>query len=259
MVVDANLLDTGPRYRVRTPEERERAFVSAGRHSRMVRILRKTLPVAGLLVLAAYFVSTRMSVTVGDVTASIDGMEIADGNLRMLNPTLEGTDKKNGKYVVRAAHADQDIKSPEIIKLHAIKADLSSASGGWSRMEAVRGVFNSKAERLVMQDRITLATSSGVTGELKHASLEMDTQTLRSHQPVSFDLSNGTVTANALTFRSQDHILIFRGEVAVHLVKKPKESDGTPQPAQAPQAVQGQPVPGSVPVQTGDAKMVSPQ
>ncbi len=264
MVVDANLLDTGPRYRVRTPEERARAFVSAGRHSRMVRILRKGLPVVGLLVLAAYFVSTRMNVTVGDVTASIDGMQIADGNLRMLNPTLEGSDKKNGKYVIRADHADQDIKNPEIIKLHAIKADLSSSSGGWSRMEAVRGVFNSKSERLVMQDRITVATSAGVTGELKHASLDMDSQTLRSHQPVAFDLSNGTVRANALTFRSQDNILVFRGKVAVHLIKQPKQGDGTPQRAPAPQAVQGQsvqgqPLQGSVPVQTGDAKMVSPQ
>jgi lipopolysaccharide export system protein LptC len=253
MVVDANLLNSGPRYRVRTPEERERAFVSAGRHSRMVRILRKSLPVLGLLVLAAYFVSTRLNITVGDVTASIDGMDIVDGNLRMLNPTLEGTDKKNGKYVIRADHADQDIKNPEIIKLHAIQANLSTASGGWSRMQAVRGVFNSKDERLVMQDRITVATSSGVTGELKHASLDMDTQTLRSHQPVSFDLSNGTVKANALTFRSQDHILIFRGKVAVHLVKKPKEGDGTPQPAQAPEAVQ-QTVPAA-----GDANTVSPQ
>jgi len=254
MVVDANLVQAGPRYRVRTPEERERAFVSAGRHSRMVRTLRKGLPVAALLVLAAYFISTRLNVTVGDVTASIDGMEIADGNLRMLNPTLEGTDKKNGKYVIRADHADQDIKNPKIIKLHAIKADLSNPSGGWSRMQAVRGVFDSKSERLVMQDRITIATSTGVTGELKHASLDMDSQTLRSHQPVSFDLSNGTVRANALTFRSQDHILIFRGKVAVHLVRKPKESDGTPQSAQAPQAVKQ-----SVPAQPGAAQMVSPQ
>jgi lipopolysaccharide export system protein LptC len=254
MAVDANLLDSGPRYRVRTAEERERAFVSAGRHSRMVRILRKTLPVAGLLVLAAYFISTRLNITVGDVTASIDGMDIVDGNLRMLNPTLEGTDKKNGKYVVRAEHADQDIKNPKIVKLHAIKADLSSASGGWSRMQAVRGVFNSEAERLVMQDRITVATSSGVTGELKHASLDMESQTLRSHQPVSFNLSNGTVKANALTFRSQDHILIFRGKVAVHLVRKPKEGGGAKQPAQAPQAVEE-----SMPAKAGDANMVSPQ
>src|SRR5690606_37244717 len=108
MTVDANLVPAGRRYRIRTAEERERAFLSAERHSRLVHILRKALPVGAVVVLAAYFISTRLNVTVGDVTASIDGMELADGNLRMLNPTVKGADKKSGKYVVNAEYADQD-------------------------------------------------------------------------------------------------------------------------------------------------------
>ena len=104
--------------------------------------------------------------------------------------------------MIGADYADQDMKDPKIIKLHAIKAELSSADGGWSRMNAVRGVFDSKSERLVMQDQITVATSTGITGELKHASLMAKTQTLRSHRPVSFAMPNGTVSAGALTFRS---------------------------------------------------------
>ncbi len=102
MAYEANLVGEGRHHTVRSVDERERAFLSAERHSRIVHILRRALPVVAVLVLAAYFVSTRMNVTVGDVTASIDGMEIADGNLRMLNPTLKGADKKNGDYVVKA-------------------------------------------------------------------------------------------------------------------------------------------------------------
>jgi len=166
-----------------------------------------------------------MSVTVGDLTASIDGMEIADGNLRMLNPTLKGADKKNGNYIVRAEYADQDMASPNLIKLHAITADVSNPSGGWSKMQAVRGKFDSKIERLIMKDRITISTSAGVTGELSYATLDMTTQTLRSHNPVSFKLTNGTVRANALTLRSKENTLVFRGKVAVHLEgKKPKKA-----------------------------------
>ena len=254
MAVEANLLRAGPRYRVRTPEERERAFRRGARHSRVVRILRRVLPVAAVLVLAAYFVSTRLSVTVGEVTASIDGMEIADGNLRMLNPTLKGADKRNGKNVVRAEYADQDIKNPKIIKLHAIKADLSSASGGWSRMKAARGVFNSLSELLVMQDRITIATSAGVTGELEHATLDMESQTLRSHRPVFFELSNGTVNANALTFLSSEKTLVFRGKVKVHLVKEEKKGEGKPQPGQTAQQPKA-----PAPVGAGDVPTVRPQ
>jgi lipopolysaccharide export system protein LptC len=224
MAIEANIVPGSQRYRIRTGEERARAFTKAERHSRIVAILRKVLPVVALLVLASYFISTQLSVNVGDLTASIDGIEMADGNLRMTNPKLKGADKKNGQYVIGADYADQDIKSPNVIKLHAIKADIAAPDGGWSRMEAIRGVYDSKIERLVMQDRITVATSSGVTGELIHASLDTKNQILRSHRPVSFVLTNGTVKANALTLRSAAHTLTFRGKVRVHIVKPPKET-----------------------------------
>ena len=222
MAIEANIVPGGQDYRVRSLDDRERAFVNAERHTRLVRFLRKALPVAAILVLFSYFVTSRLgvSISVGDLTASIDGIEVADGNLRMTNPKLQGADKKNGKYVIGADYADQDMKDPKIIKLHAIRAELSSANGGWSRMNAVRGVFDSKSERLVMQDRITVATSSGITGELKHASLMAKTQTLRSHRPVFFNLPSGTISARALTFRSSDSTLTFRGKVHVHVVRK---------------------------------------
>jgi len=253
MTFEANLIPADRRYRLRTAEERARAFLSAERHSRHVQLLRKALPITAVVVLAAYFISTRLNVTVGDVTASVDGMELADGNLRMLNPTVKGADKKSGKYVVNAEYADQDVKNPKIVKLHAIKADLANPSGGWSRMKAVRGVFDSQTERLVMQDRITVENSSGLTGELKHASLDMKTQTLRSHRPVFFEMPNGTVRANALTLHSSDKILVFRGKVAVHLKKPPKQGGDEPQPGTPPQQPQVQQP------QDAGAQAVSPQ
>ncbi len=223
MAIEANIVPGSQRYRLRSADERVRLFTKAERHSRLVAILRKALPVVAVLVLASYFISTRLSVSVGDLTASIDGVEVADGNLRMTNPKLKGADKKNGQYVIGADYADQDMKSPNIIKLHAIKAELSAADGGWSRMNAVRGVYDSKIERLVMQEKITVATSTGVTGELKNASLDTKNQILRSHRPVSFVLPNGTIAAKALTLRSAEHTLTFRGEVKVHVVRPPKD------------------------------------
>jgi hypothetical protein len=119
-----------------------------------------------------------------------------------------------------------------MIELHAIKAEVISTSGGWSKMDAVRGTFNSKAEHLSMKEQINIKTSSGVVGRLKHATLDMKTQTLRSHLPVAFDMTNGTVRANALTFQSSKNILLFRGKVAVHLIKA--KPDDTKPDAAAP-------------------------
>jgi lipopolysaccharide export system protein LptC len=260
MTIEASLAPSGQRYRVRTKVETDRAFLRAERHSKRVVVLRKVLPALAVLVLASYFISSSLSVSVGDVTASISGVQVTDGALRMTNPKLQGADKKNGAYIISAEYADQDLKNPNIIRLHAIKADLSNPSGDWSRMEAVRGVFNSKAERLVMQDKITIATSSGVTGELTHASLDTKAQTLRSHQRVHFELTHGTVKANALTFNSGEHTLTFRGRVLVHIIKPEQAADAKPADAkprkaktQAPQASDSAPADDTAPDTTGAA------
>lgn len=220
MTSEAAPARTSSPHRLRTAAERARAFRSAKRHSWLVFVLRKTLPLIAVLVLAAYFVSTRMNIQVGGITASIDGMEIADGALRMLNPTLKGSDKDRGDYVIKADYADQDVKSPNLVKLQAIKADVTNPDGGWSRMRAVRGKFDSKKERLIMKDRIVFSTNTGLTGELTYATLDMKKQILRSHNPVLLTLPNGTVRANALTLRSNENVIVFRGKVAVHLEPK---------------------------------------
>lgn len=233
MSVGTELMASGGRYRIRTEDERARAFRSAGRHSRYVAFLRKGLPVLAVLVLASYFITSKLSVSVGDLTASIDGIQVSDGNLRMTNPKLEGADKKNGKYRLGAEYADQDMKAPNRIKLHAMTAELTTADGAWSRMNADRGLFDNRTEKLVMLDKITVSTSSGITGELKRASVEMKNQTLRSHQPVWFTMTRGSVKANALTFVSANSTLTFRGKVRVHLIKQANDDSAEKKPPKA--------------------------
>ena len=218
MAYEANVEGARTRHKVRTAKERVQAMQSATRHSVVVRVLRKLLPVLAVLVLGGYFFSTRMNVQLGGIAASIDGLEVTDGALRMLNPTMRGTDKKNGEYVIKADYADQDVEKPNLVKLTAIKADVANKSNGsWSRMRAVRGKFDSKKERLILKDQITLATSAGLTGELSYATIDMKRQILRSHNPVALDLPSGTVRANAMTLYSERNKVVFRGNVAVRL------------------------------------------
>lgn len=220
---------------------------NAKRHSAVVRVLRRTLPVLAVLVLGAYFFSTRMNVHVGGITASIDGLEVTDGALRMLNPTMKGTDKKNGDYVIKADYADQDVANPNLVALHAIKADVNNkANGSWSRMRAVRGKFDSKKEKLILKDEITLATSAGLTGELSYATIDMKNQILRSHNPVKLDMPSGNVRANAMTLYSDRNEIVFRGNVAVHL--KPRKGNAAT-PATQPAAT-GAPATPAVPAET---------
>ena len=61
----------------------------------------------------------------------------------------------------------------------------------------------------------------------------LENQTLRAHQRVHFELTNGTVKANALTFNSGAHTLTFRGKVLVHIIKPEKAADANAADAQS--------------------------
>ena len=117
-------------------------------------------------------------------------------------------------------------------------------------MRATRGRFDNKTGRLVMQDKIDIATSSGISGALTHATLDTKNQIIRSHRPVSFVLPNGTVTANALTFYSAKSTLTFRGKVNVHIVRPKKEEKPANAAPAAPQNVPSVPKAGASGVQT---------
>ena len=227
MTFEAQLVPGNARYRVRSAEEDARAFREAARHSRIVQVLRKALPIMAVVVFAGYFISTRLSVTVGGVTASVNGIEVKDGNLRMVKPTLKGVDKKKGAYVISAEYADQDMKNPKLVRLHAISANVNSSGDDWSRVNAIRGLFNSESERLALQDDIRVATSSGLDGKLTFATIEMNNQIIRSHRPVVFNMPGAILHANALTLRSSESTLVFRGKVRLH-IDQTKKNDGKP-------------------------------
>ncbi|ODA67802.1 hypothetical protein A7A08_00967 [Methyloligella halotolerans] len=232
----------GDTFQLRTEAERTRAFVKAERHSRLVRILRIVLPVVAIGLLASYFISSSLSVTVGDVEASISGIEVTDGALRMTNPTLKGVDKENGDYVISAAYADQKVENPNLVDLHEIKAEVNSGKNGWSRMTALRGTFDSEKERLVMEEKIRVQTSSGITGQLSLAEIDMAKQVLHSSRPVVFQMDNrSTIRSKRLTFRSADKELEFAGNVRVHLVPKPQTPAGGTSGASPPESGAGGP------------------
>ena len=121
-------------------------------------------------------------------------------------------------------------------------------------MQAVRGLFNSNAERLIMQDEIRVSTSSGVTGKMTHARLEMRTQTLRSHS-LSPSTASGTVRANALTFHSADRTLLFRGKVHVHIIRDQTKTAKPAGPA-LPEPTTVPPLPQALPRQDAGASEV---
>lgn len=213
--------NAGHGFGARSDGEQERAFRAAERHSRMVRLLRRSLPVCAVLALGLYLVTGQFSLSIGDMEASVDRVEVSRESLKMVNPKLQGFDKKNGAYVIRADYAEQSVSSPDLIKLNAIRADMNNKDKGWSKLIAKGGVFDRKAEKLTIEGDIRISTSNGMSGRLDSAVIDMKSQTMKSDKPVEFDLVNATVRGQTMDMVSSDRKIFFRGAVKVHIRKRP--------------------------------------
>lgn len=210
---------------LRSPSTSERAKLleRARAHSRLVLRLRILLPIAAGVVAMLYFISPQIHVSIGDMDASVAGVVIEKGNLRMVNPKLEGATEKQGAYVVTARYAEQAVANPNIIHLTDIKAEMSDAREGWSRLAAPKGKFETKTEKLELIGDIRTAQSTGMTARLSRASIDMKTQIIVSNEPVDVDFLNGTVRSDRMTIYADKRTVIFSDQVRVHIRKRPEK------------------------------------
>ncbi len=192
-------------------------------HSRLVARLRIVLPLLAVGVAGLYFISPKIQMTIGGVNASVAGVVIEKGRLRMVNPKLEGVNAEQGAYVVTADYAEQVVANPDIIYLTEIRAEMNNAGKGWSRMTAPKGVFETKTEKLELIGDIRTAQSGGMTARLSRASIDMKKQLIISNEPVDVDFLNGTVRSDAMTIHTGERRVIFRDNVRVNIRKRPQQ------------------------------------
>ena len=221
--------------RAPTIAERTKALGRAHAHSRLVSWLKLLLPVAALGLVALYFISPSIEVTIGDMNASVEGISIEKGSLRMVNPKLEGASEKQGTYVVTASYAEQAVADPDTIHLTEIQAETNDSQKGWSRLTSPKGVFKTKTEQLELVGNILVAQSSGLRAQLTRADIDMKGQTVVSDQPVKVDFPAGKLDSLEMRLNMGAKEAEFRGDVRVRMQQQ-KKSPPDPKPEQADQS-----------------------
>lgn len=211
MTSTASLHPNGFAAASRLSPERRRAFERAARHSRRVRRLRVLLPVASLglaLLVAGYGALSRLelAVRIGDLAISADG-------LSMNAPRLSGSDGKGRTYEVVAERAVQDLKDPKIIRLERITAHISQADGSSADFSARSGVYDARAQSLVLQEDIRIRASDGSSADLQRAQIDLATGAVTSDAPVAFSSSLGSVQAEGMSVGQRSKSVTFDGGV----------------------------------------------
>jgi lipopolysaccharide export system protein LptC len=167
------------------------AFARAERHSRRVKWLKYWLPglaVAGVAGFVAWSYIAIPSVSGVDV----QGAAISDGKLVMANPKLDA------KVPV----------GPE-----------NSAT-----IVAKSGVYDNGKNTLVIDSAMTLTTTDGMTASLQSASMDINSGTMTTTDPVEIVMNGSKITAESLNVSDNGKVLVFENRVRVDIQPKQREA-----------------------------------
>ncbi len=204
--------------------DRARAFASAQRHSRVVRLLRIVLPLAAALLLTGYALVLTLNWQLSGGRVSVSGISLTADDFTMKDPTYSGSTKEGGNYVVRARRAVVAFDQKAPIKLIDVSGDLVQASNVKTKLKAKHGILDNPKQELELYDGVEIESSNGLIARLARATVYSKENKVVSDHPVSAMTPTGSVQAAKMVMNTKTNFAQFRGEVAVQLVPSASQS-----------------------------------
>lgn len=220
-VITARSDPEAPRaYWTMSRRDADRAFRAARRHSRLVRILRITVPVTvviGLIIVAlvTYFNPLRM---LAKLPINIDNLVVSGTKVTMEQPRLAGFTSDARAYELVADTAAQDMTKPDIVELRNIRAKVEMQDKTSMEMTAVSGIYDAKGETLKLEREILLRSSTGYQGRLSEALIDIRKGNVVSEHPVEVKMLQGTLNANRLDIFDSGDVVRFHGGVVMDMM-----------------------------------------
>ena len=212
--------DTARSYWTMSRGDSERAFRSARRHSRAVRVMRIGIPIVvalGLAVISAmtYFNPLRM---LAKLPVNLDNLVVSGTKITMEKPHLSGFTKDARAYEFTADAAAQDLTKPNIVELSNIRGKLAMQDKTTVEMSAATGIYDTKEEMLNLNRDILLSSSNGYKGRLSQAMVDVKKGNVVSDHPVELELLQGVLNANRLEITDSGDLIRFHGGVDMVLM-----------------------------------------
>jgi lipopolysaccharide export system protein LptC len=196
----------------------ERAYQSAIRHSRYVRVLRVVL-LGGIAAVLLGLTAMNYLPTVGEIRipGAIGNLVIKGTKITMQAPRLTGYTSDARPYEFTAITAAQDINKPDMVELQKLHARLEMEDKSTVEMTAPTGTFDIKANKLYLDEDIAIASSTGYAARLNDAVVDMHSGNVTSTKPVWVKLLNGFLNAKRLEITDNGAVIRFDGGVSMTL------------------------------------------
>jgi lipopolysaccharide export system protein LptC len=198
----------------------EARFAIAARHSRLVRVLRIAVPGAVALSLAAIVgisIFNPFRMLQKALPIDMSNLAVSGTKITMDKPHLAGFTPDKRPYEMWANTAVQDVTNPDHVELNKLRTKLLMQDGSTVLLDSLTGLFDNKAQTLELFKDIHLTTTSGYEAWLTQAHVDMVKNTVDSDQHVDVKLTNGTLSSDKLRITGGGELIIFEGNVVMHL------------------------------------------
>ncbi|MGC1695834.1 MAG: LPS export ABC transporter periplasmic protein LptC [Pseudolabrys sp.] len=197
-----------------------RAFRAARRHSRLVHILRVAVPLAVVLGFGGVFLITYLNPLrmLAKLPVDAGNLVVSGTKITMEKPHLSGFTHDERAYELSADAAKQDLTKPDLIELRNIHAKVQMQDKSSMEMSAATGVYNSKSETLKLDQNIVLSSTTGYSGQLSEALVDIHKGHVVSEQPVAVQMLKGTLNAKRLEIIDSGDLVRFDGGVTMTLM-----------------------------------------
>jgi lipopolysaccharide export system protein LptC len=198
----------------------EARFAMAARHSRMVRILRIAVPGAVALAMAGIIgisVFNPFRMLMPKLPLDMSNLVISGTKITMESPHMAGYTPDRRPYEMWAKTAVQDVTDPDHVDLNKLRTKLLMQDGSTMFLDSLTGLFDNKAQTLDLHKDIFLQTTTGYEARLTQAHIDMVKNTVDSDEHVDVKLTNGTLTSDRLHITNGGEVVVFEGNVVMHL------------------------------------------
>jgi lipopolysaccharide export system protein LptC len=203
----------------------ERTVRSAGRHSRMVRLLRVLLPLGVVFGLGGYLLFSYLNpLAILDRLPEVTGkIGVQGSKITMEAPRIAGVTRDSRAYELTAETAVQDIAKPDIVELQNLRAKMELQDSDVVVITAKSGTYNTKGDSVVLRDHIVVTSANGYNAKLREATVDMKKGVMWSGAPVEIKLPSGNLKANSMEIFDSGDIVRFGNGVVFHLDAESKQ------------------------------------
>ena len=157
--------------------------MGALRYSRFVVVMKRVLPLAAGLLIAAVIAYSLVPRQSEKLSLATGNWTIINNDLTMTKPRLTGTDHKGNPFVITADAAVQDPANVRHATLQSVQADMTIDKTRWLNATAVRGFIDMDKGTLALGGGIAVFSDDGY--ELHTERVDVDLKKGLFHGPVA--------------------------------------------------------------------------